>query len=119
MTREEIDAKLQLNEARIDTKVAQLDAKIDRVTDLIASLRSDIDRQAKATSESFSQVKSTLDSAKGDNRFTRWTIVVTAITSVIAVVGLVIAVQSSLLSAFQTGVAIKPVAPVEQIIQGK
>lgn len=107
MTREEIDAKLQLNEARLDTKVVQLDGKIDRLTDLITNLRTDIDRQASASARDFSEVKDELKASRGDNRFTRWTIVVTAVTSAVAIVGLVLAVQSSLLSAFQTGLATK------------
>ncbi|TCS15446.1 hypothetical protein [Caulobacter sp. BK020] len=44
-----------------------------------------------------------MDSLRADNKTTRWIVVVTGITSVLAAAALVMSVQANLLSAFQAG----------------
>lgn len=87
-TREEIDAKLEAVEARTETRLAQMDGKIDRVLDAVGNLTT-----AVATNRTES---------KEDARLTRWSIVGLAVGAL----ALALASQANLLSAFQTNIAL-------------
>jgi hypothetical protein len=88
-TREEIDAKLAAVEARTETRFTELNGKIDRLADSISVLRSDI------------------ADVKSDNRYTRWTIIVTVIASALAAIAALWVTQANLLAAFSAGIALR------------
>jgi hypothetical protein len=89
-TREEIDAKLAAVEARTETRFTELNGKIvDRLADSISVLRSDI------------------ADVKADNRYTRWTIIVTVIASALAAIAALWVTQANLLAAFSAGIAVR------------
>jgi hypothetical protein len=88
-TREEIDAKLAAVEARTETRFTELNGKIDRLADSISVLRSDI------------------ADVKADNRYTRWTIIVTVIASALAAIAALWITQANLLAAFSAGIAVR------------
>jgi len=132
MTREETEAKLEAVEARTETRFVELSGKIDRLGEIltgdhgvlaqmaglradtsaqIASLRADTSAQiASFRADNLAQMTglktdtlAQMTALKADNKTTRWTVVVTVITSVLAAAALVMSVQANLLSAFQAG----------------
>jgi hypothetical protein len=90
MTREEIEARLETVEARTETRFVELSGKIDRLGEILAGDHG---------------VIAQVNSLKVDNKATRWTVVITLITSVLATAALVMNVQANLLAAFQAGQA--------------
>lgn len=92
-TREEIDAKLAAVEARTETHFVELSGKIDRIADSINNLTSAV-----------TTIKSEV---KEEGKFTRWTICVTIIASMIAFASALWVTQGNLLSAFQAGLLLK------------
>jgi hypothetical protein len=99
-TREEIDAKLAVVEARTETRFVELSSKIDRVADSIVSLSGEI-RTIKSE-------------VKEDNKLTRWTIIGLGVAGLAALW----LTQSNMLASFSAGIAVheaqKPVAPSTQ-----
>jgi hypothetical protein len=92
-TREEIDAKLATVEARTEARFIELSGKIDRVADSITNLTS--------------VVTAIRSEVKEDYKFTRWTIGVTLVASLIAFAAALWVTQGNLLAAFQSGIAIR------------
>jgi hypothetical protein len=86
-TREEIDAKLAVVEARTETRFVELTGKLDRVADSIATL-----------AHSVSNVRSEV---KHESNLTRWTIV----GLVIAALAALWVTQSNMLASFTAGIA--------------
>jgi hypothetical protein len=106
MTREEIDAKLDRVEARAETRFVELSGKIDRLSDLVTSMTTNVGNQIAG-------VRSELVAVQADNKFTRLTIVVAVVASVLAGLGSLWVTQSNLLAAFQTGIALRPETKTE------
>jgi hypothetical protein len=88
MTREEIDAKLATVEARTETRFVELSGKLDRVVDSISSLRGEV------------------GAVRTDNKFTRLTIIVAVVGSVIAGLAALWVTQSNMLASFSAGIAL-------------
>ena len=95
-TREEIDAKLATVEARTETRFTELNGKIDRLADSISALGSTV-----------ASLKSDIADVKADNRYTRWTIIVTVIASALAAIAALWVTQANLLAAFSAGIAVR------------
>jgi non-ribosomal peptide synthetase component E (peptide arylation enzyme) len=95
-TREEIDAKLAAVEARTETRFTELNGKIDRLADSISALGSTV-----------ASLKSDIADVKADNRYTRWTIIVTVIASALAAIAALWVTQANLLAAFSAGIAVR------------
>ncbi len=100
VSREEMDAKIQLSEARLETRLVQLDANVQR---LIDAVKSSSDKSAADTV----LLKTALDEVRADNRSTRWTIIITVVASVLAALAALWTTQQNLLSAVQTGISIQ------------
>jgi hypothetical protein len=92
-TREEIDAKLTIVELRTENRFNELSGKIDRVGDAINALTS--------------AVTTVRTEVKEDGKFTRWTVGVTLIASLIAFGAALWVTQGNMLSAFQAGLLLK------------
>jgi hypothetical protein len=92
-TREEFDAKLATIEARAETRFVEVSGKIDRVADAIGALTS--------------AVTAVRTEVKEDGKFTRWTVGVTLIASLIAFGAALWVTQGNILSAFQAGLLLK------------
>lgn len=118
-SREEIDAKLEAAEARTEARFAQLtgtldlrfsnlDHKVDRIADSVGFVSAKMIETADRLS---AQLIETQREVRAENKTTRSTMIVTAIVSVITVIGILLTVllasQSNLLSAFQAGLAVK------------
>jgi hypothetical protein len=105
-TREEFDAKLTTVEAHTQTRFVELGSKIDRVGDSVTALNSTVKSELGGVKSELTTVKADV---KADNKSTRWTIVLAILTAI----GALWVTQSNLLSAFQTGLLLKPekVAP--------
>lgn len=99
-TREEFDAKLATVEARTETRFAELSGKIDRVMDSIIAT-------GNRVTEEIGFVKVEMAAVKSDNKWTRWTIIIALVTSVIAGIGALWVTQGNMLSAFQAGLSLK------------
>jgi uncharacterized membrane protein YjjP (DUF1212 family) len=99
-TREEIDAKLAAVEARTETRFTELSGKIDRLADSIAALVSTIRIE-------HDRIKSDMADLKSDNKYTRWTIVVTVVASALAAIAALWVTQANLLAAFSAGIAVR------------
>lgn len=86
MTREELDARLELVEARADARLSRFEERIDQAIGEMRRDRSDL---------------------KGDIKSSKWTVVGTLIASVIAIVGGVAAfnatVLSNMVTSFESG----------------
>lgn len=133
MTREEVIARLEAVEARGETRFVELGGKLDYLTDVmvgdhglftqmkslkadtlaqIGALKAEMTAQIGAlkgeTTAQIGSVKAEMIALKADNRTTRWTIVITLITSIIAASALILSVQANLLSAFQAGQTAAP-----------
>ncbi len=100
VSREEIDAKIQLSEARLETRLVQLDANVQRLIDAVKS------SSEKNTADA-ALLKMALDEVRADNRSTRWTIIITVVASVLAALAALWTTQQNLLSAVQTGITIQ------------
>jgi methyl coenzyme M reductase beta subunit len=95
MTREEMDARLEAAEARSETRFVELSGKLDRLGEILTGDHGVL-----------SQMNSLRVEVKADYKATRWTIMITMISSILAAAALVMSVQANLLSAFQTGQAV-------------
>jgi seryl-tRNA synthetase len=134
-TREEIDAKLATVEARTETRFTELNGKIDRLADSIAVLGSTIRIELESVKSEIANVKSDVAGLKSDvaglksdianvksdvanvksdvvdlrsdNKYTRWTIVVTVVASALAAIAALWITQANLLAAFSAGIAVR------------
>jgi hypothetical protein len=93
-----VDAKLATVEARSETRFVELNGKLDRIVDSIGGLAKEI------------------GTVKADNRFTRLTITVAIVGSVIAGIAALWVTQANLLAAFQTGLSLhgEQTPPIKQ-----
>jgi hypothetical protein len=98
-TREEIDAKLAVVEARAETRFVELGGKMDRVADSIESFKGTVTAELAG-------VRTELATVKADNKFTRLTIVIAVIGSAIAGLGALWVTQANQLAAFSTGLLV-------------
>jgi uncharacterized membrane-anchored protein len=103
-TQELVDAKLAASEARTETRFVELNGKIDRIADLITGLRATVGSELGA-------VKVELAAVKADNKFSRTTIIVAVVGSVIAGLAALLVTQANLLAAFQAGISVKSEIP--------
>ncbi len=113
-TREEIDAKLAVVEARTETRFTELSGKIDRMADSISVLGSTIRIELEGVKSEIANVKSDIGNIKSDivdlrsdNKYTRWTIVVTVVASALAAIAALWITQANLLAAFSAGIAVR------------
>jgi hypothetical protein len=97
-TREEFDAKLEAVEARAESRFMELSGKIDRLADSVTLLTGGLTMQ---TADIRREVRS-------ENNFTRWTIVIAVVTSLIGAVAALWVTQGNLLSAFSAGLTLRP-----------
>ncbi len=95
MTREEMDARLEAVEARSETRFVELSGKLDRLGEILTGDHGVI-----------AQMNSLRAENRADNKATRWTIMITTISSILAAAALVMSVQANLLAAFQAGQAV-------------
>jgi hypothetical protein len=86
-------------EARTETRFVELSGKVDRLGEILTGDHGVLAQMAGLRADTFTQMAS----LRADNKTTRWTVVVTVITSVLAAAALVMSVQANLLSAFQAG----------------
>jgi ATP-dependent protease HslVU (ClpYQ) peptidase subunit len=100
LTREEVDAKLAVAEARAETRFVELSAKIDRINDAINRLAVD-------------GAKNNAD-IKSDNKFTRSAIIVAVVGSIIAGLAALWVTQSNMLSSFQLGISLHDTEKTQQ-----
>ncbi len=108
VTREEIDAKLATAEARGETRLAELNGKLDRVLDAVGSFN----QKSGDLRQEVHSLKTAIDEVKKDNKSTRWTIAITVVASLLAALAALWTTQSNLLSAFQIRLSLA--SPVNQ-----
>jgi hypothetical protein len=111
VSREEIDAKLEAVEARVETRFVDLTNKVERLTSSVEALNVTLTTTGNAVaSESIATRKEVRD----QNNLTRWTIIGLAV----AALSLIVATQANLLSALQTGIGIRETfkPTVEQMV---
>ncbi len=113
MAREEVIARLEAVEARSETRFVELGGKLDYLTDILIGdhgLFTQVKSLKADTLEHINALKAEMTALRVDNRTTRWTIVITLITSIMAASALILSVQANLLSAFQAGQIAAPSA---------
>jgi hypothetical protein len=96
-TREEFDAKLATVEAHTETRFTELSGKIDRLSDAISAFASNV----KA------ELADTRATVRDENVFTRWTVVIAVVTSLIGAISALWVTQGNLLSAFTAGLTLR------------
>lgn len=99
-THRELDALLAAAEARADARFVLVDAKLDRVADLLTGANSLLTGENGVIAE--------LKAVKADNRNTRWTILAISAGSVLAGLAALWTTQANLLAAFQASLAVHP-----------
>lgn len=100
ISREEIDAKMEAVEARVETRFVDLTNKVERLTSSVETLNSTLAATGNAVT---SQSAATQKEVRDQNNLTRWTIIGLAV----AALTLIVATQANLLSALQTGIGIR------------
>lgn len=100
LTRDEINAKLENVELRAENRFVELSGKIDRIVDSIAALNG-------AVTNELEDVKRELVIVKADNKFSRLTIIIAIVGSVLAGLAALYVTQANLLAAFQTGLSLR------------
>ena len=103
ISREELDAKLQTVEARMDTRVAEVVGRIDVV---LSEIRADRERSAnleKSLSEFRAESKSAERDMRAQTASLKTTMIVTAIATVIGLWGANIALSSLMQDSFSAG----------------
>jgi hypothetical protein len=98
-TREEIDAKLAAVEARSETRFVELSGKVDRVLDAVDQANMSYIRSSR-------ELRDEIQAVKSDNKFTRTTIIVTVIASLLAGLAALWVTQSNMLASFQAGISL-------------
>jgi len=113
ITRYELDAKLETIEARMDGRVASIEAKIDSFLSAQAERDKRVDLDIARMAESQAGIRADIKSMKT-------TTIVTAITAVLAIVfGIATfnaTLTSNMISAFQMGKGERVEAPVQQSV---
>jgi len=107
MTREEMDAKLDRVEARAETRFVELSGKIDRLSDLVTSMTMNVSTMTTNIASQLTDVKAEVAIVKADNKFTRLTIIVAVVASVLAGLAALWVTQANLLASFTAGLAVK------------
>jgi hypothetical protein len=112
-SREEFDAKLAAAEARTQTLFAQIDGKIDRLSDNLVRLRDEVADSRKEVAESRKEWRQEASSL-------RWWMVGTGLVVLFGVVGSVVGILAYGLSSVELGmrsappqISIVPVAPMQ------
>jgi len=106
MSREEVIARLEAVEARSETRSVELGGKLDYLTDILIGDHGLFAQMKSLKADTLAQIgalSAEMTALKADNRTTRWTIVITLITSIMAASALILSVQANLLAAFQAG----------------
>lgn len=88
-TKAEIDAKLEVVQAKAETVRVGIEAKLDRVLEAIGDLRA--------------KVHTDLEGVKDDNKATRRVVIVTIVVSVFAAIAAIYAAQANNIAALQVG----------------
>jgi len=102
ISREEIDVKLELVEARTETRFVELNSKLDRLLDANTSFREIVSSEFVRINK---DLKDSRQEVKRENSATRWTIVGVVIASVLTAVAAIWVTQCNLLAAFQAVLA--------------
>jgi hypothetical protein len=79
ITREEMDAKLEAAEARVETKLVGIDGKIDRLSDQLSSAMSQVSLELRTTREAAERGESASNEARKAASQVKWNILFTAI----------------------------------------
>jgi hypothetical protein len=103
-TREIINDKLGAVEARIDTKLVGIEGKIDLLAATMASSNNQVQAEVSRLTIAVGEVKA-------DNKYTRWTIIITVVLSLIAAGSALWTTQSNMLSAFGAGLTLRTTPP--------
>jgi hypothetical protein len=91
------DAKLATVEAKTQTRFVELSGKVDRLSESIMTLTSTITNQLTDVRKE----------VRSENVFTRWTVVIAVVTSLIGAVAALWVTQGNLLSAFTAGLTLR------------
>lgn len=115
-----LDARLEAAEARTEARVARLEEVVSRIE---KSLKETSTEHKQAINDLRSDTKQSINELRADNKYTRTTVVVTAITSFIALLiglgGLMVAMQSNSMSSFLQGTAFKDSISTEVSLQNQ
>jgi hypothetical protein len=98
INREEIQAKLDLVEARTEKRFVEVSGKLDRVQDSISAF-------SQTVTKEFIRAHNEIAEVKGDNKNTRWTVTGVVVASILAALAGLWVTQGNLLSAFQSGLS--------------
>jgi uncharacterized protein YdcH (DUF465 family) len=106
-SREEIDAKLETIEARMDGRVASIGAKIDGLAKEMDERFSSIDERYKSLDQRIGRVETAIGETQSSISSLKTTMIVTAISSAIAIVlGVAVfnaTLLSNMLASFESG----------------
>lgn len=98
INREEIQAKLDLVEARTEKRFVEVSGKLDRVQDSISAI-------SQTVTKEFIRAHNEIAEVKRDNKNTRWTVTGVVVASILAALAGLWVTQGNLLSAFQSGLS--------------
>jgi hypothetical protein len=110
-TREEIDAKLEAVEARSERRFTELSGKIDRIADSIVNFNSTVRENLSDLRAEITGLRGEMTAVRTDNKFTRVSIIVAVVASVLAGLGALWVTNTLILTAFQSGISAKSETP--------
>lgn len=96
VSREEMNAKLEAVESRLDAKLAGISADIRVLASAVGDIKGEI-----------GNLRNDVQEVKADNKNTRTTIIITIIGSILAAGAALWSTQSNLLAAFQSGIELR------------
>lgn len=115
ITPRELDSRLEAVESRMETRMVELGARVDRLTDGVQALTTSV-RESRATVET--DIEATRKEVKDQNNLTRWTLagLSLAVLALMATMqGTMTTANGNVLSALQAGLGMAdrpaPVAP--------
>jgi hypothetical protein len=99
ITREELDAKLETIEVRMDARVASIEGKID-------SFMSRLDDRFLRTDERMSRIEQDISEVRTDSKNLKFWLAGTAVAVVLGIAGVNIAMLQTMLASFESGKSI-------------
>lgn len=97
-SRDEISARLEAAEARTETRIANLTGSID-------ARFLGMDHKLDKIADAVTALTDTVIGVKSDNKYTRWTIVVVVVASILAGLAALWTTQGNMLASFSAGLA--------------
>ncbi len=111
------EAMSDQNSEMTDLKIANAELRISGDIKELKGIVGQLVTSVESLSQGVQEVKTEMGEVKSDNKNTRTTIIVTVIAATLTTIGLIVAIQATLLQAFESGKS-SPPPSIEKPIDG-